>query len=133
VNAAAVEQAKRDAVKARARLDSTLVALQQRLHPKHLATEAWDGVKEKSSDLAEGAMGAVKERPMIVGAALTAAALFFARKPLMRAAGRAFGGEGEDDGVITTQIDTDTENYMAAAPTIDAPRPKERKNDRQQD
>lgn len=123
MNAAAVEQAKRDAVRARARLDSTLVALQQRLNPKHLATEAWDGVKEKSSDLAEGAMGAVKERPVMVGAALTAAALFFARKPLIRAAGRAFGGDAdEDDGVITTRIDTDSENYMAAAPTIDAPR-----------
>jgi ElaB/YqjD/DUF883 family membrane-anchored ribosome-binding protein len=123
VNAASVEQAKRDAVKARARLDSTLVALQQRLHPKHLATEAWDGVKEKSSDLAEGAMGAVRERPAMVGAALTAAALFFARKPLMRAASRAFGSEtDEDDGAITTTIDTDSENYMAAAPTIDAPR-----------
>ena len=125
MNAAAVEQAKRDAVKARARLDSTLVALQHRLHPKHLATEAWDGVKEKSSDLAEGAMGAVRERPAMVGAALAAAALFFARKPLMRAAGRAFGSEGdEDEGAITTRIDTDTENYIAAAPTIDAPRPQ---------
>lgn len=123
MNAAAVEQAKRDAVQARARLDSTLAGLQQRLHPKQLASDAWGGVKEKSGDLAEGALGAVRERPAMVGAALTAAALFLARKPLLEAARRAFGSEpDEEDGVIATRIDTRHENYHAAAPTIDAPR-----------
>jgi hypothetical protein len=123
VNAASVEQAKRDVVKARARLDSTLVALQQRLHPKALATEAWDGVKEKSSDLAEGALGAVKERPAMAGIALGAIALFLARNPLRRAAGKLLFGEGEaeDDGAITTRIDNQDENYNAAAPILDGP------------
>lgn len=125
MNAAAVEAAKREAEAARRRLDATLVALQQRLHPKALATEAWDEVKEKSSDLAEGALGAVKQRPGAVSLALGAAVLFLARDPLRRAVGRAFSrrdeSEEDADGEITTRIDTDTENYDAAALTISAP------------
>jgi hypothetical protein len=122
MNAEAIEQAKREAGAARRRLDSTLVALQQRLHPKTLATEAWDGVKEKSGDLAEGALGAVKQRPGAVSLALGAAVLFLARDPLRRAVGRAFSKkEDEDDGRITTRIDTTSENYNAAAPSLDEP------------
>ena len=127
MNAAAVETAKREAEAARRRLDSTLVALQQRLHPKSLATEAWDGVKEKSGDLAEGALGAVKQRPGAVSLAVGAAVLFLARDPLRRAVGRAFSRRGdedenEDEGGITTTIDTESENYNAAAPLVDAVR-----------
>lgn len=125
MNAAAVERAKRDAQAARRQLDSTLVALQQRLHPKSLANEAWDGVKEKSGDLAEGALGAVKQRPGAVSLAVGAAVLFLARDPLRRAVGRAFSKreeeEDEDDGRVTTRIDTTSENYNAAAPFVDGP------------
>lgn len=126
MNAATIEAAKREAEAARRRLDSTLVALQQRLHPKSLATEAWDGVKEKSGDLAEGALGAVRQRPGAVSLALGAAVLFLARDPLRRAVGRAFSRGRDDeeaqDGRITTSIDTESENYNAAAPLIDAAR-----------
>ena len=125
MNAEAVEAAKREAGAARRRLDSTLVALQQRLHPKSLANEAWDGVKEKSSDLAEGALGAVKQRPAAVSLAIGAAVLFLARDPLRRAVGRAFSkreDEEEEDGRITNTIDTDRKNYNAAAPLVDAAR-----------
>jgi ElaB/YqjD/DUF883 family membrane-anchored ribosome-binding protein len=121
VNAEAIEAAKRNAEAARRRLDSTLVALQQRLHPKSLATEAWDGVKEKSNDLAEGALDTVRQRPGAVSVALGAAVLFLARKPIGRAVGRAFAKAEEDDGRITTRIETDDRNYNAAAPTITAP------------
>jgi ElaB/YqjD/DUF883 family membrane-anchored ribosome-binding protein len=121
VNAETIEAAKRDAEAARRRLDSTLVALQQRLHPKTLANEAWDGVKEKSNDLAEGAMDAVKQRPGAVSLAVGAAFLFLARKPLGRAVGKVFSGGDEDDGRIVTTVETDNENYNAAAPVITAP------------
>ena len=121
MNAGSVEAAKREAAAARRRLDSTLVALQQRLHPKALASDAWDGVKEKSQDLAEGALGAVKKRPATVSIAIGAVALFLARDPLRRAVGRALSRNGADDGRITTSIDPETDNYDAAAPTLDAP------------
>jgi ElaB/YqjD/DUF883 family membrane-anchored ribosome-binding protein len=121
VNAQAIEAAKRDAEAARRKLDSTLVALQQRLHPKTLANDAWDGVKEKSNDLAEGAMDAVKQRPGAVSLAVGAAFLFLARKPLGRAVGKVFSNGEEDDERIVTTVETDNENYNAAAPVITAP------------
>ena len=83
-----VEEAKRNTIRARARLESTLGALQARLRPGNLAGEAWDGVKDKSADLADGALQAVKKRPAIASAALGALALFLAREPIRRAVTR---------------------------------------------
>ncbi len=83
-----VEQARRNAVAARARLDATLAATRARLHPGSLAGEAWDGVKAKGADLADEAVAAVKARPLAVSAGIGALALFLARGPLTRAAKR---------------------------------------------
>ncbi|MBX3561880.1 MAG: DUF3618 domain-containing protein [Sphingomonas sp.] len=83
-----IEQARRDAVRARARLDATLAATRARLHPNSLAGEAWDGVKAKGADLADEAVEAVKARPVAVSAGIGALALFLARGPLTRAAKR---------------------------------------------
>ena len=117
---AAVEQAKREAVMARRRLDSTLIAVQQRLRPANLAGEAWDGVKDKSADLADGALGAVRKRPAAVSMALGAFALFLAREPLKRAVTRLIAGEEEDDGRIVTRIETGDAKFNASAPIVDA-------------
>lgn len=129
MNGNEIEAAKREARRARARLDSTMIALQQRLHPRALATEAWDGVREKSNDLAESAMGTVRERPAAVSLAVGATVLFLARDPLRRAIGRLFSkngevegeGEGESEDLVTTRIDTTSENYHPTAPLVEAP------------
>ena len=92
-----VEQARRDALAARSRFERTLAAVQQRLHPGNLAEEAWDGVKDKGADLADGALQAVRKRPAAVSAALGALALFLARAPLKRAVSRLISGVGGDD------------------------------------
>ena len=116
-----VEQAKREAVRARARLDSTLVAVQQRMRPGSLAGEAWDGVKDKSADLADGALSAVRKRPAAVSVAVGAVALFLAREPLKRTVKRLFGEEVEpDDGLIVTRIETESPQFTASAPIVDA-------------
>lgn len=116
-----VEQAKREAVMARARLDSTLVAVQQRMRPGSLAGEAWDGVKDKSADLADGALSAVRKRPAAVSVAVGAVALFLAREPLKRTVKRLFNDEMEpDDGLIVTRIETDSPQFAASAPIVDA-------------
>ena len=94
----AIEQARRDALAARARLESTLATLQQRLRPGSLAEEAWDGVKDKGADLADGALQAVKSRPKSVSLALGALAIFLARQPLKRAVTRLIAGDEEGDG-----------------------------------
>lgn len=115
-----VEQAKRNAVMARRRLDSTLVAVQQRLRPGNLAGEAWDGVKDKSADLADGALSAVRKRPAAVSAAVGALALFLAREPLKRAVTRLFSdGAADEDGRIVTRIETRDTKFNASAPIVD--------------
>jgi ElaB/YqjD/DUF883 family membrane-anchored ribosome-binding protein len=117
-----VEQAKREAVMARARLDSTLVAVQQRLRPSSLAGEAWDGVKDKSVDLADGALSAVRKRPAAVSVAVGAVALFLAREPIRRVVSRLFSDEEEveDDGRVVTRIETQDAKFRASAPIVDA-------------
>jgi hypothetical protein len=95
---AGITDARRDAMRAKARLESTLGAVQHRLSPGNLAEEAWDGVKDKSADLAGGALQAVKSRPKAVSLALGAFALFLARAPLKRAVSRLISGDGEGDG-----------------------------------
>lgn len=91
-----IEEAKRNTVRVRGRLESTLAALQARLRPASLAGEAWDGVKDKSADLADGAFQAVRKRPAIASAAIGALALFLAREPLKRAVTRMFSDDDED-------------------------------------
>ena len=95
MSAKEIEQAKRDAVNARGRLDMTVADLQTRLRLGSLAGEAWDGVKGKSADLADGALKAVKKRPAAVSLALGAFALFLARAPIKRAVTRLVSGDSE--------------------------------------
>ena len=95
---AEIEQARHEARAARARFEQTLAAVQQRLRPASLAEEAWDGVKDKGADLADGALQAVKKRPAAVSVALGAFAIFLARAPLKRAVSRLISGGSEDAG-----------------------------------
>ena len=81
-----LQQAKSDAVTARARFLETLEQTQQRLKPGNLANEAWTGVKGKTSEAAGNAVDAVKSRPKTVALVLGGLALFLARRPIGRAA-----------------------------------------------
>ena len=90
--------AKAESVRARSRFEATLAGLQRRLRPGNLAEEAWDGVKEKGADLAEGALQAAKKRPVAVTAVLGAFALFLARDPLKRAVSRIISDEDDETG-----------------------------------
>jgi hypothetical protein len=78
---------------ARQRLSTTLGELQARLRPGTLASNAWEGVKDKRGELADDAVEAVKARPVATGAALGAVLLFLARSPIRSAASRLFGSE----------------------------------------
>jgi hypothetical protein len=82
---AALQQAKSDAVAAKARFLATLGETQQRLKPGNLAGEAWSGVKGKTADLAGSAVDAVKKRPGTVSLVLGGLVLFLARAPIKRA------------------------------------------------
>ncbi len=98
----ALQQAKSDAVAARARFVDTLDEARQRLKPGNLAGEAWSGVKGKTAEAAGSAVEAVKTRPKTVALVLGGLALFLVRKPIKRAATKVVsrrrrkGNEGED-------------------------------------
>ena len=88
--------ARREAEAARRRLTATMSELQQRLKPATLATNAWEGVKDKSGELAEDAVQAVKARPVAVSAVLAAFTLFLARAPIKSAVTSLFSDDVEE-------------------------------------
>ena len=90
-----IRLARQEAELARRRLAGTAAELQQRLKPGTLASHAWAGVKDKSGDLAEDAVEAVKARPVAVSAALAFFTLFLARAPIKSAVGRLLDGDEE--------------------------------------
>ena len=119
MSAERVEQASRGVRMARARLDSTIGALQHRMKPANLAGEAWDGVKGKSADLAEGARDATRKHPAAVAALLGALGLFLARDPIRRGIGRLVSGDAdqeEGEELITTRIETASDRFNVLEP-----------------
>lgn len=78
--------------RSRSRMMAAAHELQERLSPKKLTRDAWQGAKEKGADLAEDAVDAVKARPVAATGVVTALALFLAREPLMDLAGKLMDG-----------------------------------------
>lgn len=81
--------------RSRGRLMGTAHELQERISPKVLARNTWQGAKEKGADLAEDAVDAVKARPIAAGGAVAALAMFLAREPLMDVAGKLADSVGD--------------------------------------
>jgi hypothetical protein len=94
---AKLTRARREADAARTRFFATATELQERLRPATLASNAWEGVKDKSGELADDAMQAVKGRPVVVSAALAAFTLFLARAPIKSAVTSLLAGDGDED------------------------------------
>jgi hypothetical protein len=113
-------KARREAEQARRRLQETVHELQQRLKPGTIAGNAWEGVKEKSGEIAEDAVGAVKARPVVVSAGLAAFTLFLARAPIKAAVARLFSSD-EDEDLVTTRLDSGDSNYDLTAPVTERP------------
>jgi hypothetical protein len=111
-----LKRAKQEAEQARRRLAATAAELQQRLKPGTIASNAWAGVKDKSGEMAEDAVEAVKARPVPVAAALTVFTLFLARAPLKSALSWMFSGRDEDEDLVTVRVDQGDENYDLTAP-----------------
>jgi hypothetical protein len=86
-----IAAARIDVERRRARLMSTAHELQERLSPRTLARGAWQGAKEKSADIAEDAVDAVRARPLAAGGIVAAITMFLARDPLIGLAGKITG------------------------------------------
>jgi Protein of unknown function (DUF3618) len=91
----AIAAARIEVERSRGRLMGTAQELQERISPKTLARNTWQGAKEKGADLAEDAVDAVKARPIAAGGVVAALAMFLAREPLMDLAGSLFDGAKE--------------------------------------
>ncbi len=111
-----IEVAKRDAEHAKRRLASTSGALKARLKPSALANEAWTGVREKGSELADDAVQAVKDRPLTASGVVAGLALFLARDSVWSTVRGLF--RREDESLVTTNIGKPDDNYDLAAPTV---------------
>jgi hypothetical protein len=123
VSAPELVAAKAQADAARARLMDTVAVLQQRLKPATIAGNAWEGVKEKTGDMAGDAVDAVKARPVVVSTALAAFALFLARSPIKSAVSRLLSSDEEDD-LVTTRLADGDGQYDLTAPRAERPRKK---------
>ena len=84
--------ARAEAERARARLMASAHELQERLSPKVLARDTWEGAKSKGADLVEDAVDAVKARPLATTGVVAALTMFLARGPLMDLAGQLVDG-----------------------------------------
>lgn len=117
MSAGEISIARQEAERARRRLAATAAELQQRLKPGTLASNAWEGVKDKSGEMADGAVEAVKSRPVPVAAVLTAFTLFLARAPLRAAVSRLFsGGDEADEDLVAVRLDGGDDDYDLTAP-----------------
>ena len=125
-----LERAQYEVEIAKRRFSSTLGALQYRLKPATLANQAWTGVREKSgevaddalssvNDMADGAVRAVKDRPIAASGVAAAILVFLLRAPLWRAARNVFSREEEDPGVIKADLDHHDKDYDLTAPTVE--------------
>lgn len=88
MSVAQITRARGEAEAARRRLLATVGELQERLKPGNLAGRAWEGVKDKGGELADGAVTGLKARPLAVSAAVGAVALYLARGPISTAVAR---------------------------------------------
>ena len=118
---AELARARYEAIQAKKRLASSAAALQYRLKPGTIVNNAWEGVRDKGSEIADDAMQAVKERPAAASGVLAAIAIFLARHPLARVTSRIFsrGGNDEDDGVVRASLNGHDKNYDLTAPTVE--------------
>jgi Protein of unknown function (DUF3618) len=90
-----VTAARADVDRSRARLMATAQELQERLKPKTLARDAWEGAKDKGAGLAEDAVDAARAHPFTTTGLVAAVTLFLAREPLIDLAHKLIDDVGE--------------------------------------
>jgi hypothetical protein len=119
-----LEEAAADVERQKRQLAATLGALQYRLKPANLVNQAWEGVRDKSGEVADQTLQAVKDRPAAVSGVLAGIVLFIAREPIWRAVSGFFSRDEEyPSDIIQAKLDHD-EDYDLTAPTVTASRPE---------
>ncbi|MCA1654019.1 MAG: DUF3618 domain-containing protein [Sphingomicrobium sp.] len=67
----------------RQQLLGTVEEIKLRLAPKTIAHDAWEGAKDKGSEVADNTITAVRQRPAVAAGVAAGVALLLARKPLI--------------------------------------------------
>lgn len=98
-------------------LMDTVNELKHRLKPSTLATDAWHGVRDKSSDYAGKGVNAVTDHPAAAGGAVAAVALFLLRGPLANVLSRLFGSD-RDEGRVTADLTHKDDDFDLTAPVV---------------
>lgn len=119
-----IEDAVAEVERSKRQLASTMGALQYRLKPGTLMNNAWEGVRDKSGEVADNTLQAVKGRPAAVSGILAAIVLLLAREPLWRLIVGLFSDRYEqDEDTVQANLDHD-EDYDLTAPTVERSRPE---------
>lgn len=82
---------------ARARWFESLAEVQSRLAPSQLASDAWNGITDTASNVADKTVVAVKRRPAAMAAVGSAIGLFLLRRPIASAV-RRWRSDDEETG-----------------------------------
>ncbi len=110
-----IVDAKRQAVTARARIDTDVAALQARLHPKVLAQDALTGVREKTDQLTDTAVATARKRPAAAAAVGGVVGMVILRKPLRGLYRLLFRRHREDDDLPVGRVKLRQARRAAAA------------------
>lgn len=102
---------------AKTQLMSTVDQLKHRLKPATLASDAWRGIKDKSSDYAGKGVHAVSDHRGAAGGAAAAIILFLLRGPIATALTKLFGSDDGPGRVTTDLTDTD-QDFDLTAPIV---------------
>lgn len=86
-----LDRARAEAAAARERLLNSAQALQSRLKPSVLASDAWEKTRDAGETAATNAVRAVGRRPVAASAAAIGLAALVARKPIARLIARLRG------------------------------------------
>ena len=130
-----LERARYEAEQAKKKFASTLGGLQYRLKPATLANNAWEGVRDKSSIMADDAKQAVngiadeaitvvKERPGIASGVAAAQFIFLAREPLWRLVSKPFRHQEDTSHLVKANLEDADEKYDLTAPTVERSKPE---------
>jgi hypothetical protein len=113
-------EAKYQEALARKRLQNTAGTLQYRLKPGTLMNNAWEGVRDKGSEVADRGMSAAQDRPVTIAGVIAAVLIFLAREPLLRFVGKLFGPK-KDETVVTADLKNHDKEYDLTAPKVERP------------
>ncbi len=130
-----LERAQYEVEQAKKQFSSTLGGLQYRLNPKTLANNAFEGVRDKGTNMAsdaklavngiaDEAFTAVKERPGIASGVAAALLIFLAREPLWRLVSKPFRHQEDTSDLVMADLEAADDKFDLTAPTVERSKPE---------